>query len=542
MHRSRAAAVASGALLLIYIGLSFVNHPGGSLGTDTGAKVLTLRAMDQSGTFDPDVGYWAESWDPEGRVHPLHDVAHIGDRWVIVTTLPMLLAASPLYGIGGYRLAILLPMLGGVAAALAARVLARRLGASERVGWAAFWLMGLASPVALYALDFWEHAPGLAAMAWAVILLLDGGWRRALAAGALFGLAATMRTEALAYGAVAVVVVVGAVLVIDRRLRHALEAGVAAAVGTAALLALNTGLEQLVIGTSLRGGRATATAATALGTGASSRFEEAGQTGLSFGAAGLGATLIGGILVLLSGYVARRRGGPAGIAAGGIGALYLFRFVDGLGFVPGLVPATPLAAIGLAGVQRRDRKIVTTAVVALAALPVVWVFQYAGGAGPQWGGRYILLSGFLLAVIGITRLEQLGRAARAVGVLAPVAVTVFGLVWMSVRTHDVAAASRRLDRRSEAVLISTEPFFVREGGAYYGTAADRRWLTAGTAEELAHAARVLGEAGAPTAGVVEIEREGMGSPPALTGYVRTGSESMRFFSDTRLRITGYRAS
>ncbi len=32
------------------------------------------------------------------------------------------------------------------------------------------------------------------------------------------------------------------------------------------------------------------------------------------------------------------------------------------------------------------------------AVPVVWVFQFTGGANPQWGGRYLLVTGTLLAV------------------------------------------------------------------------------------------------------------------------------------------------
>ena len=56
-------------------------------------------------------------------------------KWVNVTTVPVLYLAEPLYRAGGYRLALVLPMLGSVAAALAAYALAQRLGAR---GWLAF--------------------------------------------------------------------------------------------------------------------------------------------------------------------------------------------------------------------------------------------------------------------------------------------------------------------------------------------------------------------------------------------------------------------
>src|SRR5512134_1368471 len=107
-------------LLIAYVALSFVNDPDGFLGTDTGGKVATLEHMVDAGDFDPDLGYWAEEWDSEGDYHPLYYTSHLGDRWVNVTTLPVVLAARPLYDVGGYRLALLLPMLGAVATALAA--------------------------------------------------------------------------------------------------------------------------------------------------------------------------------------------------------------------------------------------------------------------------------------------------------------------------------------------------------------------------------------------------------------------------------------
>src|SRR5688572_32604641 len=111
--------------------------PAGYLGTDTGSKVATLEVMDRARAFDLDVGYWAEDLDPDGTLHPLYQSSHKDDgSWVAVTTLPLLVAARPLYALGGYRLTLILPMLGSVAVALAAAALARRLG--DRDGAAAF--------------------------------------------------------------------------------------------------------------------------------------------------------------------------------------------------------------------------------------------------------------------------------------------------------------------------------------------------------------------------------------------------------------------
>src|SRR3546814_3677047 len=108
--------------------------PGGYLGTDTGAKVATLEVMDQRGSAKPQLGYWAEQWDPDGSLHPIYDSDPIDGEWVHVTTLPMLELARPLYALGGYRLTLLLPMAGAVGAAFASRSLARRARSEKRRG------------------------------------------------------------------------------------------------------------------------------------------------------------------------------------------------------------------------------------------------------------------------------------------------------------------------------------------------------------------------------------------------------------------------
>src|SRR5262249_46550038 len=171
----------------------------------------------------PSVGYWAASSDPRGTLHPLRFTADVDGVWVQATTLPMLVLAAPLAAVGGDRAVLLLPMLGAVACAFAARALARRLGAST--GWAAFWAVGLATPVAIYALSFWEHTIGVALMAWAVVLVVDvvrdrAGARRAAVAGALFGAAATMRTEAFVYLAVAAATMCASIALRGRGMRR----------------------------------------------------------------------------------------------------------------------------------------------------------------------------------------------------------------------------------------------------------------------------------------------------------------------------------
>ena len=71
---------------------------------------------------------------PKATLHGLYYTYTVSGHYLNVTTLPMLYAALPLYALGGYRLALLLPMAGAVACAFAARALARRVGRAT-AGW-----------------------------------------------------------------------------------------------------------------------------------------------------------------------------------------------------------------------------------------------------------------------------------------------------------------------------------------------------------------------------------------------------------------------
>ena len=128
--------------------------------------------------------------------------------------------------------------------------------------------------------------------------------------------------------------------------------------------------------------------------------------------------------------------------------------------------------------------------------------------------------------------------ARGAFVFTAVAVTAFGLAWTSVRTHDVARASRALTRQPEQALLFREPHLAAEAGAFYDPA--RRWLTADSAANQARAFDVFRAAGIGVVGIVEIER---GQPDAdVVGWRAQGRRHIRLFSDVDLRVTTYRAS
>jgi len=542
---ARTVAVAALALFLVYGALSFLDDPRGTLGSDSGAKVATVRVMGERGSLVPDIGYWAQRYDPDGSLHPMYNSAHVGEHWVDVTTLPMLVAAYPLYQLGGLRAVLVLPMLGGILTALAARALARRLRGGD--GWWAFWSIGIATPIAVYALDFWEHSLGVAAIAWAVVFVLDvadrrAGWRGALGAGALFGVAATMRTEALVYALVAIGAVVLAYIRRGGTDLRTVAARVAATVtGIVAVALANEMLERVIIGSSLRAGRASATAGDAAG-GPVKRLEEALSTtfGLTrFPNAGewaLGAVLV--IAIGLSAWALTRdheRARHVAVAAlATAGFVYALRFGTGLGFVPGMLTASPLAVAGIV-LWRREPAARRLVALAVAALPLVWVFQYSGGAGPQWGGRYVLVSGMLLAVGAVVALHRVSRVAVSVFVIAGVAVSACGVAWLSARSHAVADAMERLEARHDEVLVSRERFLLREGGAFYSP--DRRWLSAASDHGLREAFAVTRRAGLDDVGLVQAP--GRPRPRTVAGFVRGHTERVDFFPHTPVTVTTY---
>lgn len=527
---------AAAALLVVYAALSLLMDPHGYLGADTGAKVATLEAMHRGGTSSPDVGYWAERWDPAGRVHPLHQTKHTADgSWVAVTTLPMLELARPLYALGGYRATLLLPMLGGLGCALAARALARRLGDPD--GGTAFWMVGLGSPIVLYALDFWEHSLGVAAVVGAVVLLVDvvdgrPGWWRAPAAGALLGAAASLRTEAMVYALVTVGACCIVLLVRHRRLAQPLLTGVGAVAGFVVLWFANRALESSAGGVSRaeRAGSAASSATTHAASRAGERLNEAAVTLLGVKGDSAGSWLIGLVLVLvLLGAVRADRRGDRSLTIlcfGLVALVYLVAALSGFGFVPGLVAAFPLA-LGAVVVRPTGTRAVVLA-IAVGALPLVWSFQYLGGAGPQWGGRYLLASSVLLGVVALVSLTSDGLVRQGLVALS-VGVAVLAVAWMGVRTRSVDALFTDLEHVDADVLVVRDAFLLREGGP---VVLDRHWLTARDEETFSLALDVARRSGALTVAVAEL---GAAAPPAASipdGWVEVARTTSDLTGDT----------
>ena len=541
-------ALLAGAILFsAYVALSFVNDPRGTLSTDVGGKVATLEVMDRADTTSPNVRYWAAQWDPSASMHGLYYTSVVDGKYVNVTTLPVLELARPLYVWGGYRAALLWSMLGAVAAAFAARALAARSGANERRGWAAFWLTGLASPALLYALDLWEHAPGLALMSWAVVAMVDTAsgrarWAVALGAGVGFGAAFSMRTEAAAYGVV--VVGIGCLLLWSRRgILRALLAGAVAAVGFVAMVTANYALEVAIIGASLRTGRASGTASGG-GSDLAVRFREAVTTTVGlFPDTGNSALLFGAIALALLAWAVRRGSRPGNqtvvrFALAGAAALFILRAADGLGFVPGLIAATPFAVAGavLAFDRRVDQRGRDAVLMVAAALPVVWMFQFSGGAVPQWGGRYVLTTGLVLAAVGIGASGLLDRGLRYALAGLSVAVALFGLAFMSYRTHEIGRAVDTI-AAIDGPVVSAQDFFLREVGAAYR--ADSPWLSVAGVDEVPAAAAIVDQAGERSFDLLWVPDEQGMEPPPIPGWEPADDDRTETWLGVDFRLTRY---
>ena len=168
--------------------------------------------------------------------------------------------------------------------------------------------------------------------------------------------------------------------------------------------------------------------------------------------------LIGTLAVALVAYAAWRFTAPrradqriGAIALAAAFLLYYVRIADGVGFIPGFLSASPLAAAGIA-VAWSVRRWRVVGAVALLAVPVVWLFQFSGGAGPQWGGRYLLVTSTLLVIGAAVVLPAMPKAGRIALVALAVLVTASGLAWLSQRSHAVADAMAAIQPHDGTVL------------------------------------------------------------------------------------------
>lgn len=150
---------------LIYLGVLAAMPPQGLTQHDTGAKYLQVRNLRiTSSGLDWSINYPARQLDPQLQFVPFSPKQYYADQGKIYLQWPIflgLLTRVPWKLMGFWGLYVV-PLLAGLGTMLAAYLLALAIGLARRVAWLAIPLTGLATPVAIYSLLFFEHT--LAAM------------------------------------------------------------------------------------------------------------------------------------------------------------------------------------------------------------------------------------------------------------------------------------------------------------------------------------------------------------------------------------------
>lgn len=528
-------------LLLLYVAVIALGDSRAYSGSDAGGKAASVRVMADRGTDSPDVGYWAARLDPEGLHHGLVNTTVRGTTYVQSTSLPFTIVESWLWRLGGSPLALALPVAGGLLAAYAAHRLARGLGASGPGAVTALLAVGLLGPVAFYTGDLWEHAPAVGLALLATALVVDArGWWSAGVAGLALGSAVVLRAE-VAVHAVALAVVILAVGECRRWWLARWRWILAGACGAVLPVIGNQVLERAVMSADLRSDRAgllVQGAGSSLGLRVSGAFVQA--TGLFADDGGGGvvmAVAVASVILVLAGVGLGRLKLPAPAIRFLVVlalALYLGRFAQGLGFIPGMLAASPLAAVGLVaglgrGIAPWRRALVGAA---LAELVLVFVLQWPGNLVAQWGSRYLLVPGAVLSVVGAVALWEHGTATwYRNGVLGLAAVVAaFGLAWHVERTTQVGRAFDRIGALPPGTVIaSTDANLLREGGSWYRYG--DRWLNVDDGDQL------LGRGG--YADRLDVDRVALLEPlDASVAPTQPDPARFRVVSDERISLTG----
>jgi len=537
-ERGRLAASLA-ALAVLYVLLIGLGDARAWSGSDAGGKVATIRYMAEHHTLVPEVGYWASAQDPAGTFHPLVKTTLVGHRFIQVTTFPFVYIGLPLWRLWGAKGVLVLPVIGSLLAAVSARRLARVLGATK--GWWAFWLVGAASPMLFYSADFWEHSMGVGLALLAVSLALEeGGPLKAAAAGLAAGTAGVLRADVLVYIAAAGV----AILIVGRTRRwwfaHPARAVAITSGALVPLVASRVAEHVLVASSGARAGIAgrSVGAVSQAGSMLPQRVRDGVLTTVGLFADDsskylvLGAVVLGAMVILVVNGRRAEDGVVTKAAFATVVAAYAARLAGGIGFVPGMFAAGPVSSVGVIEARTPQARVVL--ITALLAIPAVWYFQWQGELIPQWGGRYLLVSGALLAVLGAVAIERAGRlnAATGVVVLAAVVITGFGAVWHVQRTRSVAHAVSRIEAvPADVVVVSELDHLGREAGAWYGR---HRWLTASSAAQLEAVGAILRASQVTQVEVVGLERSS--APAVIPGYGQVSVDHVDFLGFP-LRLT-----
>ena len=187
----------------------------GFASSDAGVKLWQTQSVVHTGQLDAPLDYLGAVYDPQHIYSPFVPPWFYwqdGQPYSEYSS-PFIWASAPLYAALGHKGLLLLPGLSGAVLIILAAWLMWRI---RRDYWAVLapLLVGLSSPLLIYSIEFWEHTPGaaLAAVALVGIVKAIDSRRRALwliASGAAIGLGLTMRAELYVYP---IAIVLGLVL------------------------------------------------------------------------------------------------------------------------------------------------------------------------------------------------------------------------------------------------------------------------------------------------------------------------------------------
>ncbi|MGH9155607.1 MAG: hypothetical protein ACRD1K_07210 [Acidimicrobiales bacterium] len=490
-------------LALVLLALVPVVGTGASFSADEGAVIAQARSLSKGDGWI--VEHPVPEADPSGTHYPL-ELSARGPKGVAPFAkhplYPVLLAGAD--RLGGVSAMVALSLLGTLAAAGLAALLARRI--DPVLARPTLWVTGLATPLLFDGFVVIAHTLGAAAGAAAVLSALAAIERRSrwavVGVAAAIGFAVLLRSEAVLFAFALATVCAVAALVSARRWRYLV-------VGSASVLAAGAGLAaSKVWARSIVGGAVTST-----GGGAqpdigflAARAHSFALTWLrpSYGDAPTSAdiALVVMLAALALGVFAARRhptdGTSIAMLAGMAAASSLAALVAApTNLVPGLLVAFPLGAAGLFLLSREALSAPATRMVAgvfAVFAAAVAATQYATGGSGEWGGRYFSMGLPLLVPVALHALSrQRARVGARTFERAALALSVCSLAMAtmalgSIRsTHQftgrlvaaIGSAGKIADPAGKPVIVTADPAMPRLA---WPTFDRQRWLLARSGE------------------------------------------------------------
>lgn len=504
-------------MALVVVGaFVLVTRPGPALTSDEGAALSQARILDDTGTW---YYRYPLDWLERAEVARPFVRGDAGSKGLAPyakhVAYPVLIRAAG----SGTAGALFLSVVGTVAAAWSAGLLARRMAAGPALAALTLWATAVATPLLFDAALALAHSLAAAAFGAATLASLRAlesrgrsGAAWAVAAGATAGAATALRTEAI----LVVLVLAVAVVAVARSRWSGFVAIMLGAGGAAAVLMDRTVL-RLIVGSPEPGPGNTLTS------GLQGRWDGFYVTWLSssYGPRSLAGSLLWVALATLAiAVVLLRRGriGPVAFAwvSGLAAAAYVVRLVlDPAVVVPGLLLTVPVlwAAAWFVRPRPHDLAWVVCVLVSVGGALAILATQYSIGGGVEWGGRYfavllppavaVIVAGAAGDVGSLLARRPVALAVGASAAAATVAVALLAGVTLS-QAHQraeqlsdriaVAAASVPSGADGRAVVLTTNrllPQLLSADLDRYG------WVSADASELPGFAAQLSGSGVGP---------------------------------------------